>query len=54
MRVMARDYGDQRTGIAVSDLTGMIAGDIWVIAEWDAERLAEKIAQEVILAVGVK
>ena len=46
MRVMAVDYGDARTGIAVSDLSGMIAGDAFVISEWDAEKLAERIAGE--------
>lgn len=46
MRILAVDYGDQRTGIAVSDPTGRIAGDAFVIREWDAGRLAEKIAGE--------
>lgn len=46
MRVVAIDYGDQRTGIAVSDLTGTIAGEAFVIKEWDPERLADKIAAE--------
>ena len=46
MRVMAIDYGDARTGVAVSDMTGTIAGDAWVIPEWNAERLADKIAEE--------
>lgn len=45
MRIMAIDYGDQRTGIAVSDLTGSIAGDAFVIQEWNPERLAERIAE---------
>ena len=45
MRIMAIDYGDQRTGIAVSDIMGMLAGETWVIKEWDAERLADTIAQ---------
>ncbi len=46
MRILAVDYGDQRTGIAVSDPTGRIAGDAFVIREWDPERLADKIAGE--------
>ena len=46
MRVMAIDYGDARTGIAVSDPLGMIAGETFVITEWDAERLAETITAE--------
>ncbi len=46
MRVMAIDYGDQRTGIAVSDPTGTLTGEAFVIKEWDAHRLAETIAGE--------
>lgn len=46
MRVMAVDYGDARTGIAISDPFGMIAGEVFVIREWDAEKLAERIAGE--------
>ena len=46
MRILAVDYGDQRTGIAVSDPTGTLAGDAFVLAEWNAERLADKIAAE--------
>ena len=43
MRVMAIDYGDARTGIAVSDALGMIAGETFVIAEWDAAALAKAV-----------
>lgn len=46
MRIMAIDYGDERTGIAVSDPTGFIAGDAFVIRERSQERLADKIASE--------
>ena len=46
MRVMAIDYGDARTGIAVSDALGMIAGQTFVITEWDAGALAKTIAAE--------
>ncbi len=46
MRVMAIDYGDARTGIAVSDALGMIAGETFVITQWDAEALARTIAAE--------
>lgn len=46
MRIMAIDYGDARTGIAVSDALGMIAGETFVITEWDAARLARTIAAE--------
>ena len=46
MRIMAVDYGDERTGVAVSDPLGMIAGEAWTIKEWNAERLALGIAAE--------
>ncbi len=46
MRIMAVDYGERRTGVAVSDLTGSIAGEAFVIDEWNAMRLAEKLAEE--------
>ena len=46
MRVMAIDYGDARTGIAVSDALGMIAGETFVITQWDPAALAETIVQE--------
>ena len=36
MRIMAIDYGDARTGIAVSDISGMLVGDTWVIKQWEA------------------
>ena len=40
MRIMAIDYGDQRIGLAVSDLLGMMAGEAWTINEWEMERAA--------------
>lgn len=43
-RVIAVDYGDARTGVAVSDLTGTMAGDALTIEEWDAQRLAQRLA----------
>lgn len=46
MRIMAIDYGDARTGIAVSDMLGMIAGETFVITQWNPEVLAEDIARE--------
>ena len=46
MRVMAIDYGDARTGIAVSDLLGMLAGETFVIAQWDPAALADTIVSE--------
>lgn len=46
MRVMAIDYGDARTGLAVSDPTGMIAGEAWTVKEGRAKVLASIIAEE--------
>ena len=46
MRSMAIDYGDARTGLAVSDLTGTLAGEAWTVKEWNAERLADTIVSE--------
>ncbi len=43
---MAIDYGDARTGIAVSDMLGMLAGETFVIQEWDPVRLADTIAAQ--------
>jgi len=43
---MAIDYGDARTGVAFSDLSRTIAGEVFVIAEEDRERLAARIAEE--------
>ncbi len=46
MRVMAIDLGDERTGLAVSDLLGMICGEAWTVKEWNMERLADRICEE--------
>ena len=46
MRIMAIDLGDARTGLAVSDPTGMICGEAWTVEEWNMERLGETIAGE--------
>ena len=44
MRIMAVDYGDARTGIAVSDESATLVGDAWVI---NSKREAE-VAQELL------
>lgn len=43
-RIIAIDYGDARTGVAISDLTGTMTGDALTIEEWNAERLAQRLA----------
>lgn len=45
MRIMAIDYGDARTGIAVSDPTGLLAGYTTVIQSRKAEFVAAEIAR---------
>lgn len=44
MKVMAIDYGDARTGVAVSDVFGMIVGFTTVVSEWNREKVCEKVA----------
>ena len=46
MRIMAIDLGDARTGLAVSDLLGMLCGEAWTVKEWNMERLADLICEE--------
>ena len=41
---MALDYGDARTGVAISDLNGILCGETLVLNEWDAERLAQRVS----------
>lgn len=47
MRIMAIDYGDTRTGVAVSDLSCTMAGEAWTITERDPLKLADIIMTEV-------
>ena len=43
MRVMAVDYGDSRTGIAVSDESASLVGEAWVIFEKNMAAAARSI-----------
>ena len=45
MRVMAIDYGDARTVVAVSDASGLLAGYTTVIRTRSQERAAEELAR---------
>ena len=45
MKVMAIDYGDARTGVAVSDATGLLAGFTTVVHGYRREVVAEEIAR---------
>ena len=49
MRIMAIDYGDARTGVAVSDISGTLVGDAWVMQERKIESVAEAVANEAAL-----
>ena len=44
MRIMAIDYGDARTGVAISDPTGLLAGFTTVIHSRKPEQVAEELA----------
>lgn len=43
MRIMAIDYGDAHTGIAISDPTGFLAGFTTVIDAYRPEVVAERV-----------
>jgi putative Holliday junction resolvase len=43
---MAVDYGDRRTGVAVSDSLRLMVGDCFVISEPDSGRLANRLEAE--------
>ena len=43
MRILGIDYGDQRIGLALSDLTGMLVGRAWTLHEWNLDRAIDEI-----------
>ncbi len=45
MKILGLDYGDARTGVSVSDITGTLAGSPSVISEWNPEKLLDKIVE---------
>lgn len=45
MKVMAIDYGDARTGVAVSDALGMLTGHTEVVCSTDAQKTAQKLSE---------
>ena len=45
MRIMAVDYGNSRTGIAVCDKDEMLASPLTVITEYNFDRCTEKVAE---------
>ena len=53
MRIMAVDYGDARTGVAVSDESATLTGDAWVVQSKRADDVAQSVVSEA-LSRGVK
>ena len=47
MKILAVDYGDTRTGLAVSDRSEFLASPVGTITERNAQRLAQKVADAV-------
>ena len=45
MRILAIDYGDARTGVAVSDPTGLLAGFTTVIQSHNPDFVASEVAR---------
>ena len=45
MRIMAIDYGDAHTGVAVSDPTGFLTGDVTTIHSRKAEVVLEELVK---------
>ena len=46
MRIMAIDYGDAHTGVAVSDPTGFLTGDVTIIHSRKAEVVLEELTRQ--------
>ena len=46
MRIMGIDFGDARTGLAVSDEMNILVGEAWTLTEWNPDIVAEKIVAE--------
>ena len=53
MRIMAIDYGDAHTGVAISDLTGLLAGYTTTIPTRRQEEVLSKL-EELIREYGVE
>lgn len=45
IKVVGIDFGDARTGLSLSDPTGMLAGSPSVIHEWNYDKLVDKLSE---------
>lgn len=45
MRIMAIDYGDARTGVAISDLTGSIVGTTLVVPSYNRKKTLAQLKE---------
>ena len=45
MKILSVDYGDVRTGIAISDVRGMLASPLCVIEQSYQPKLVDRIVQ---------
>ena len=45
MKIMAIDYGDARTGVALSDLTGLLAGRTFLVKSRKEDIVVEELAR---------
>ena len=48
MRILGIDYGDARTGRAVSDAMNLLVGEAWTVNQWDANALADEIIRQAV------
>ena len=48
MRIMGIEYGDARTGLAVSDAMNILVGEAWTVNQWDANTLADEIIRQAV------
>lgn len=48
MRIMGIDYGDARTGLAVSDAMNILVGEAWTVNQWNANALADEIIRQAV------
>lgn len=46
MRIMAIDYGDARTGVAISDMSGTLTGRAFTIHDTYFDRLVQRLCDE--------